>query len=490
MERITTSGRRFLDEHGRERIFNGVNLCDKGQYIPKLKKREYHYGQHEETIRALAENGVNVLRLGIVWDAIEHTPGVYDEAYLDGVKRTMDLCEKYGIYVYLDMHQDLYAGFGDGGGDGAPAWACLTDGHRYKKEKFVWAEGYFFGKATQHCFDNFWANKPCHGRGVQDAFAEMWAHLAERFGDHPALFGFDMLNEPFPGSDGGKVFQKLVGSATRTFLTDRRIKKGALLRDAVNGDLKAAFDQFDGAVLKKTASVGTQLIQKFDEERYTPFLNRVSAAIREKTPNGILFIDNCYYSNLAIPCHAGPITVNGQEQASCFSPHGYDFMVDTPLYKHASNSRVDAIFGTHAETQERLNVPVLVGEWGGASEGTDWLPHIQYLLDFFDAHRWSQTYWCFTEGLLNEPIMQQLNRPAPRAVTGTIERYCHDRKANTFTLVYDQAQPFDAPTVIYTPQQPKAVHTDGTVAVKPNFGSGCLIEIVTEPERHEVLIEL
>ena len=84
-----------------------------------------------------------------------------------------------------------------------------------------------------------------------------------------------------------------VKHVTRTFLTDRRIKKGALLRDAVNGDLKAAFDQFDGAVLKKVASVGTQLIRKFDVERYTPFLNRVSAAIREKTPNGILFIDNC-----------------------------------------------------------------------------------------------------------------------------------------------------------------------------------------------------
>ena len=31
MEKIKTSGRRFLDEHGRERIFNGVNLCAKGQ---------------------------------------------------------------------------------------------------------------------------------------------------------------------------------------------------------------------------------------------------------------------------------------------------------------------------------------------------------------------------------------------------------------------------------------------------------------------------
>ena len=490
MERITTSGRRFLDEHGRERIFNGVNMCDKGCYNWETKKRDYVFGQEEETIRALAENGVNIVRLGIVWDAIEHEPGVYDEAYLDSVQTTLDLFEKYGIYVYLDMHQDLYSGFGEHGGDGAPDWACLTDGHRFKKARFVWAEGYFFGKATHHCFDNFWANKPCHGRGVQDAYAELWAHLAERFGDHPALFGFDMLNEPFPGSDGGKVFKKLVGSLVRTALTDKRIKKAKLIKDAVSGNIKDAFDQFNGDILKKIASVGAPLIEKFDKERYTPFLNKVGAAIRTKTANGILFIDNCYYSNLAIPCHAGPITVNGKEERTCFSPHGYDFMVDTPQYKYASNSRVDAIFSAHADTQERLNVPVLVGEWGGASEGTDWLPHIQYLLDFFDAHRWSQTYWHFDKNLLKEPIMQQLNRPAPRAVTGTIESYRHDRTTNTFTLIYRQEKAFDAPTVIYAPQEPKAVHTDGTFAIKPNGGSGVLIEITTDPGRHEVKIEL
>jgi len=30
MEKILTTGTSFVDEYGRERIFNGVNLCDKG----------------------------------------------------------------------------------------------------------------------------------------------------------------------------------------------------------------------------------------------------------------------------------------------------------------------------------------------------------------------------------------------------------------------------------------------------------------------------
>ncbi len=490
MERITTTRRRFTDEHGRECIFNGVNLCDKGIYNAEKKRREYTLGQEEDLIRALAESGVNIVRLGLTWDAIEHEPGIYDEAYLDSVEKTLNLCEQYGIYVYLDMHQDLFSGFGDGCGDGAPDWACLTDGFRYKKEKFVWAEGYFWGKATHRCFDNFWSNKPYRGKGILDYYCAMWAHLAKRFGNHPALFGFDLLNEPFPGRDGGVLFKKLIAKLVATLLTDRRIKKGTLIKDAVTGNLKDVFDQLTGDILKKITSAGTEIVERFDRERYTPFLNKVSAAIRTQTENGILFIDNCYYSNLAIPCCAGPIEVNGKKEAACFSPHGYDFMVDTPLYKYADNSRIDAIFNTHAQVQERLNVPVLVGEWGGMGEGTDWFPHIQHLLDFFDEHRWSQTYWQFDRSLIHQPIMAQLNRPYPRAVTGVIEQYRHDRKANTFTLSYQQEQTFDVPTVLYLPAEPKTVETDGTYAVKPNSYGGYLCEIQTDPGHHEVKITL
>ena len=108
--------------------------------------------------------------------------GKYDEEYIDRIEAFANLCEKYGIYFYLDLHQDLYGGPSNAG-DGAPVWACMTDGKKFKPVRFVWAEGYFFRKAVHRCFDNFWANKEYDGIGIQTRFLNMWSHLAERFKD-------------------------------------------------------------------------------------------------------------------------------------------------------------------------------------------------------------------------------------------------------------------------------------------------------------------
>lgn len=492
MEKIITQGKSFIDESGRERIFYGVNICDKGAFDPETKTRKYIHGYNESIFRGLAERGVNIIRLGTTWDAIEHEPGVYDDEYIDSLRASLDMCEKYGIYAYLDMHQDLYSGFGVGAGDGAPAWACLIDNCKIpKKTRFVWAEGYFWGKYVHRAFDSFWTNRQHKGKGLLDYYADMWQHLAEKLGDHPALFGFDMLNEPFPGKDGGKVFRKLIGGVVRVVLTDRRLKRCKFIKDAVSGNTKAAFDSVGGDVLKTIAASGTKLIRKFDDERYTPFLNKTATAIRDVTDNGIMFIDNCYYSNLAIPCNAGPITVNGkQEQKACFSPHGYDFMVDTPQYKYASSSRTDAIFNEHANTQQRLNVPVIVGEWGGFSEGKDWYPHIHHLLKFFDNHKWSSTYWAFGEWMFNDPFMAELCRPFPIAVTGEIEAYRHDRQNNTFTLTYRQGRDYSTPTLVYLPKAPTAVTCTGEYKINMNESGSCTLEMLTGVGEHSLRVEL
>jgi endoglycosylceramidase len=47
-------------------------------------------------------------------------------------------------------------------------------------------------------FDNFW-NYEEHPE-LQDHYAAMWAHVAERFRDHPAVIGYDLMNEPWQGS--------------------------------------------------------------------------------------------------------------------------------------------------------------------------------------------------------------------------------------------------------------------------------------------------
>ena len=489
MEKILTSGTSFIDEYGRERIFNGVNLCDKGW--PDENGNLCHvYEYDDKMFRTLAEKGFNIVRLGITWAAVEPNPGEYNEKYIDGIVKMLDQCEKYGLYAYIDMHQDLYSNYCYQWGDGAPKWACMMNGDKQKKIKLVWAEGYFWDKGIHKAFDSFWTNKPYNNKGLLDYFADMWKHLAERVCNHPALFGFDMFNEPFMGSDGGKIFRQLIKGLVKTTLTDKRIKKSKLIKDAIKLDIPAVLEQYNGDILHDVALGAAELVEKFDRERYTPFLNKTAGAIRSVTNNGIMFIDNCYYSNLSIPCKAGPIEYDGKvEEKACFSPHGYDFMVDTPLYKHASSSRTDAIFGEHANSQKRLGIPVLVGEWGGYSEGTEWYPHVHHLLKFFDDRKWSNTYWAFHEGLIGDGIMDELHRPYPRAVTGEIKAYRHDRKENTFTLTYEQTKAFDVKTIIYLPANPAEVTCTGEYELVPCTHGGYTLEIKTDIGSHEVKVK-
>lgn len=488
MEKIRAKGLEFVDNYGRERIFNGMNMPDKN---PEEMDNIYKFSEDCSFIDEFVKKGINIIRLGFTWAHIEPEPGKYNEKYINSIEKVLNSCAEKGVYVFLDMHQDLYSHVCYG--DGAPAWATITEPYTAKKQKFVWAEGYFIGRACHRAFDNFWNNVEYQGKGLQDYYADMWRHLADRFKDHPALFGYDLLNEPFPGKDGGKVFRKLIYKLARVALVDSDVKQGTLIGDLLVKERRDTFkflDHFQADVFRKITSAGDELIKKFDIERYSPFINKISSAIREVSETGIIFMENCYYSNLGIPYNAKAIQVNGQQDDNiCFSPHGYDLMVDTPAYKYASNSRVGAIFQEHRRSQERLQIPVLVGEWGGDSTGTEWLPHVQFLLDYFDENKWSNTYWAYYDGILESPLMQVFCRIYPQAVTGTIKSYENDHDKKVFTLIYEQNKEFDVPTVIYSPTAIKSVSTKAEYEIVNIEGSeACLINVKSGTGEHKVEI--
>lgn len=492
MLKISTFEKMFIDSEGRQRIFNGMNLCDKGYNKDGDVNRTYDLGFDEKLIKQLSEYGFNLIRLGLTWDAVEPEPNKYNEEYLDRVYAIADLCNKHGIYFYLDMHQDLYSGAPETAGDGAPAWACITDGAKFNKTKLVWAEGYFWGKAVHRAFDHFWANDKVNGVPLQTYYCNMWKHVAEKFKDHPALFGFDVFNEPFPGTDGGKVFRKLIMSIAKTVITDKRCKKLWMLKQLVTGNAIKVLEPFDDPTLfRKVTSAADDLIRKFDTGVYSQFINRTAKAIREVTDNGIIIMENSYYSNLGIPYSCPAVNYDGKREKNlCFAPHAYDLMVDTPEYKYASNSRVGSIFDEHRRSQERLNVPVIVGEWGGQSEGTDWLYHIEYLLDKFDGNQWGQTYWAYYDGLLENPIMTCLIRTAPVAVCGKIDKYSFDRENNVFTLEYTQDKEYEVPTEIFVHKEAKSIECSGTYALEPVGNNGAsMLKINNTAGKHKVTIE-
>lgn len=494
MDRIRVEGRRFVDNFGRQRIFNGVNYCDKGGYNGWDEPRAFYLNGDEESekaVRRLSESGFNIIRLGVTWAAIEPEPGRYNEEYIDKIEAFANLCEKYGVYFYLDMHQDLYGGPSDAG-DGAPVWACMTDGAKFKPVKFVWAEGYFFRKAVHNCFDNFWANKEYDGVGIQTRFLNMWAHIAERFKDHPALFGFDLFNEPFLGKSGGRVFRKLIFNLAKTVITDKRCKKLWMIKQLLSGNAVRVLEPFnDPELFRKVTSAGDSLVRKFDEEVYSDFISRAAKTVRNITENGIIIMENSYYSNLGIPYCAHAVNYDGvREKNLCYTPHAYDLMVDTPAYKYASDTRVWSIFEEQKKSAERLDVPLMVGEWGGHSDGTEWLSHIDFLLDKFDENQWSHTYWSFYREMFDSPISKSLIRTVPVAVCGTIERYYTDRENGLFVLEFNQENSFDAPTEIFVHKEIECVETDGEHRIIPVENTPySRLEIKTGIGKHKVTVK-
>lgn len=512
INKITTNGKCFVDEYGRERIFNGVNIVDKGSNF--LNKGEFKKAWSDKKILQLKEHGFNIIRIGFTWDAIEPEIGVYNEEYIDVIAKEVELCEKHGIYFYLDCHQDLFAKSPGCPGDGAPKWAVLDEGAKQTKPLAIWAEGYFYGKAVMNSFENFWLNKPIEGKGILDRYTDMWKHLAERFGDSPALFGFDVLNEPYPGKSGVKIFTTIIESAIRLTSKDAGIeykpinisnhfKNGTKsefisLIAKLGGRFKnkkfrsAFFNRFDDEDgFHEIVCEALPYIEKFDKEYYSPFLNKVTEGIRSVTDKGIILMENSYFSNLGIPYSAEPVTVNGEREKNlAFAPHGYDVFVDSPLYNFSSNERAASIFKEHKRSQQRLQTPVIVGEFGGMSDGTKWLSHIDYIIDFFNSNKWSSTYWIYNENMFKSKQKYHFSRPYPQAVCGTLSYFNYDRLANVFSMNFDCEKDYGiVKTIVFLHNKASRIYCDCKYALEKLSKTTSLLIIDSPIGNHSLRVQ-
>ena len=94
----------FLDEHGRERIFTGMNIVDKGNFGDG--KYTFSFKIDDELLTKYKALGFNIIRLGLSWGAMEPAPGKYNDVFLDEIEKIVDRCARHGIYIFFDSHQD------------------------------------------------------------------------------------------------------------------------------------------------------------------------------------------------------------------------------------------------------------------------------------------------------------------------------------------------------------------------------------------------
>ena len=254
LQRLQIEGEWFTDESGHARILRGVNLggdC-KVPYTPNghtnlptdfsdhrtvsFVGRPFPLDEAHEHFARLKAWGFNCLRLLTTWEAVEHAgPGQYDEAYLDYFATLCRMADDYGMYIFVDFHQDVWSRMT--GGDGAPGWTFEAVGLDFTKfhqagaahvmqykydfarggrqeenyPTMTWSQNYRY-PANAFMWTLFFAGKTfcpdfmIDGRNVQDYLQDHYIGameaIAHRLRDLPNVIGFDSLNEPGSGYVG------------------------------------------------------------------------------------------------------------------------------------------------------------------------------------------------------------------------------------------------------------------------------------------------
>ena len=213
----------------------------------------------------------------------------------------------------------------------------------------------------------------------------MWAHIAGVLGDHPALLGYDLLNEPAPGSEIREMFA-LVLTSWAGMMTPEELSALGIERPDVEAlmgvfsspekKLRALDMLNDRERYRRLGELCKAPVMRFEREILSPFYEKMASAIRSADQDSYILRGNNYMSNMGIPSGILPITVNGRpDPKQIFAPHGYDLTVDTPAIDIASDSRAGSIFARHLEAQTGNGLPTLVGEWGAFGRSPAALGH-------------------------------------------------------------------------------------------------------------------
>ncbi|MCL5276765.1 MAG: cellulase family glycosylhydrolase [Deltaproteobacteria bacterium] len=202
---VWSDGTWIRDTQGRVIIVHGMNVNDPAKHPPYLPFTDtvitgdalrQNLDQNFARLRGL---GLNAVRLIVVWAALEPTPGVIDTGYIDRVQEEVQACKDSGLWVLIDMHQDLYSE-SFCGGDGAPAWACALSGYSPTACSSTWAANYGLPQVMQS-FQNLWDDSAApDGTGLQEHYAAVFRAVAQRFSGTSNVLGYEIINEPFPGN--------------------------------------------------------------------------------------------------------------------------------------------------------------------------------------------------------------------------------------------------------------------------------------------------
>ena len=392
---IGHAGRWITDATGKVLLVSGVNMVNKlTPYTPAAD------GFGSDDAAFLAANGLDAVRVGVLWEAVEPEPGVFNDGYLASIKSTVDMLGSDGVVSLLDFHQDMYSQ--EFQGEGEPAWAIDDDGLPAFPE-LGFPANYFLQPALQAAYDNFWDNATVDGEGLQDWYASAWQHVAAYFDGDSNVFGYDLYNEPVPGTD---------------LLSCMLSTDGCPSQDAT----------------------------------LTSFYTTITAAVRKVNPTTLLFGEPWITFDTGSP---SALASTGDSEAG-FSFHDYcPFDSISTVLDFACPASNDAVFSNAAAVSARTGDALLLTEFGATNDASI----LSSVVADAENAQVGWLMWSFcgcddptgsasVEGLVNNAaeaptgsnvntaMLDALAVPHPELVAGTPQSYGYDASRSTFTLTY------------------------------------------------------
>lgn len=400
---VHTEGILLYDSTGHPIMLHGLNLMNKIQ-------GKHWDGINKAAFDSIKSWGMNCVRLGIFWDALEPKPGEIDTNYFHHLDSCLMWAKKDGIYVFLDMHQDLYSQKYNG--DGAPDWACLDEGKPNTVAGGSWDNAYFTSSAIQTSFDNFWRNKKASDSiGVQTHLIRVWETVAARYADNPVVMGYDLMNEPFIGSDIEEVQQTYFKVLLDTLQKNKAFhisNEQALLQMWMSPDGRAKIMKMldDTTLFKKIMDATEPIYAQFEEKYLQPFYEKAFTAIHSVDTNHLLFLEPSVSANIGVKSHLK----NTFGKYMVYTPHTYDIVTDTKDQAAFSIPRLTLILDRHEGKRQQLNVPMVMGEWGAFYDAdSSILPEAEFILHTMDSMQCGNTYWAYQPDLRKRVYFPVLN---------------------------------------------------------------------------------
>jgi endoglycosylceramidase len=395
------------DAQGRKVVLHGLNLAAK---FPPYDLEALGFGEDDAAF--LAAHGFNAVRIAVTMSALEPEPGRFDETYLKGLEDLVALLSRHGIRSMLWFSQELLSTRFRG--EGLPDWMIRTDGIPDSLLNLNMGTNLFTMPAFLRAVDNLWNNAHVHGKGLQDWIAEAWIHVARRFKDDADVVGYDLFNEPWPGT------------AWPTCLPPGGCKD-------------------------------------FDTKKLAPFFAKLTAAVHSVDPRHLAFYEPNLFAPFGAPIHLGSPGDGVSFHSYCadLGDNG-----ETSLTWPLCKPFIEEVFRQAVAQSKRTGDIPMLTEFGA----TAFPKEIAAAIRLADRYGMSWMEWSYCKcndqteaapdhGLLYDPKLPPtgsnvdagqlaaMDEPFPQAIAGDAPQYGFDPSTRRFSLTY---VPGKGDTVVYT----------------------------------------